>query len=147
MSNLLSEFASGGLAESLAPFVAIAHAHHLKLRNDEMNSVSCGTANGVANVFGSALWSLDALFQMARVGVDGVNIHTAPTYPDRLFVAKKVHHVRRAAGSSPSTTDWMMLLRRAPAGFAPRAGVRSERRPQGLGDARHGRGDSRGPDQ
>ncbi|MGO9886815.1 MAG: glycosyl hydrolase family 79 C-terminal domain-containing protein [Solirubrobacteraceae bacterium] len=115
MSNLLSEFASDGLAESLAPFVAIAHAHHLKLRNDEMNSVSCGTANGVANVFGSALWSLDALFQMARVGVDGVNIHTAPTYPDRLFVAKKVHHVWRAA-VEPEYYGLMMFAQAAPAG-------------------------------
>ena len=115
MTNLLSEFASGGLAESLAPFVAIAHAHHLKLRNDEMNSVSCGTANGVANVFGSALWSLDALFQMARVGVDGVNIHTAPTYPDRLFIAKKVHHVWQAA-VEPEYYGLMMFAQAAPAG-------------------------------
>jgi hypothetical protein len=115
MSNLLSEFASGGLAESLAPYVAVAHAHHLKLRNDEMNSVSCGTANGVANVFGSALWSLDALFQMARVGVDGVNIHTAPTYPDRLFVAKKRHHVWRAA-VEPEYYGLMMFAQAAPGG-------------------------------
>ncbi len=115
LGNLLSQFASGGLADSLAPFVAIAHAHHLTLRNDEMNSVSCGTANGVANVFGSALWSLDALFQMARVGVDGVNIHTAPTYPDRLFVAKKVHHVWRAA-VEPEYYGLLMFAQAAPPG-------------------------------
>ena len=44
LDNLLSEFSSGGLAESLAPFVAIAHARGLKLRNDEMVP-SCSTRN------------------------------------------------------------------------------------------------------
>jgi hypothetical protein len=33
----------------------------------------------------SALWALDAMFQMARVGVDGVNIHTYPKAPYELF--------------------------------------------------------------
>ena len=115
LGNLLSESSSGGLAESLAPFVATAHAHGLKLRNDEMNSVSCGNAAGVSDVFGSALWALDALFQMARVGVDGVNIHTAPTYPDRLFVTKKVHG-RWHAVVEPEYYGLLMFAQAAPAG-------------------------------
>jgi hypothetical protein len=115
ISNMLSESASGGLAESLAPYVAIAHAHHLPLRNDEMNSVSCGNGYGVANVFGSALWSIDALFQMARVGVDGVNIHTAPVYPDRLFTTKKVHG-RWQAVVAPEYYGLLMFSQAAPPG-------------------------------
>jgi hypothetical protein len=115
LDNLLSETSSEGLAESLAPFVATAHAHGLKLRNDEMNSVSCGSAAGVADVFGSALWALDALFQMARVGVDGVNIHTAPTYPDRLFVTKKVHG-RWHAIVEPEYYGLLMFAQAAPPG-------------------------------
>ena len=115
IANLLSESASGGLADSLSPDVAIAHAHHLTVRNDEMNSVSCGNGNGVANVFASALWSLDALFQMARHGVDGVNIHTAPTYPDRLFVLKRVK--RRWQGVvEPEYYGLLMFAQAAPAG-------------------------------
>jgi Glycosyl hydrolase family 79 C-terminal beta domain len=115
LGNLLSPFASSGLAESLAPFVATAHAHGLQLRNDEMNSVSCGVGNGVANVFGSALWALDALFQMARVGVDGVNIHTAPTYPDRLFVTKRKHGVWQGV-VEPEYYGLEMFAQAAPAG-------------------------------
>ena len=115
IANLLSESASGGLAESLARSVATAHAHKLKLRNDEMNSVSCGSGAGVSDVFGSALWALDALFQMARVGVDGVNIHTAPTYPDRLFVTKKVHGQWRAV-VEPEYYGLLMFAQAAPAG-------------------------------
>jgi Glycosyl hydrolase family 79 C-terminal beta domain len=55
------------------------------LRIDEMNSDSCGLAPGVSNAFGSALWALDAVFEMARVGVDGVNIHTYPRATYELF--------------------------------------------------------------
>lgn len=85
MTHLLSQTASVGLANSLAPYVIIAHEHHLPLRSDEMNTVSCGYSHGVSNAFGSALWSLDALFQMAAVGVDGVNIHSYPGAGDELF--------------------------------------------------------------
>jgi hypothetical protein len=85
IAHLLSPFASRGLADSIAPFVRVAHARHVALRIDEMNSDSCGTAPGVSNAFGSALWALDAVFEMARVGVDGVNIHTYPRATYELF--------------------------------------------------------------
>jgi hypothetical protein len=115
IANLLSQSASRGLADSLARDVAIAHAHGLSLRNDEMNSVSCGNGYGTANVFGSALWALDALFQMARVGVDGVNIHTAPLYPDRLFTVKRVKS-RWQAAVAPEYYGLLMFAQAAPAG-------------------------------
>ena len=76
IGNLLSPAASSGPAESLQQAVQVAHAHGFPFRSDELNSVSCGGARGVSNTFASALWVLDALFNMARVGVDGVNIHT-----------------------------------------------------------------------
>ena len=47
-------------------------------RVDEINGVSCGGQRGVSDTFGSALWSLDALFELARAGVGGVNFHTVP---------------------------------------------------------------------
>ena len=115
IGNLLSQASSSGLADSLVPDVAIAHAHGLPVRNDEMNSVSCGNGNGVANVFASALWALDALFEMAHDGVDGVNIHTAPTYPDRLFVTKRVKGHWQAI-VQPEYYGLMMFARAAPAG-------------------------------
>jgi hypothetical protein len=78
VAHLLSTAASSGLAQGVAPYAAIAHARGLPLRIDELNSVSCGGARRVSNTFASALWALDTLFQMASVGIDGVNIHTFP---------------------------------------------------------------------
>ncbi|MDQ6835550.1 MAG: glycosyl hydrolase family 79 C-terminal domain-containing protein [Actinomycetota bacterium] len=79
IANLLSPLASSGPAVSLRAGAGVAHAHGVPLRSDELNSVSCGGAHGVSDTFASALWILDTLFNMARAGVDGVNIHTFRT--------------------------------------------------------------------
>jgi hypothetical protein len=85
IAHLLNPYSSRRLADSVARFVPVAHAHHLPVRIDEMNTVSCGKAPGVSDAYVSALWALDALFQMARVGIDGVNIHSYPGAPYDLF--------------------------------------------------------------
>jgi Glycosyl hydrolase family 79 C-terminal beta domain len=85
IAHLLAPAATTGLADDVAPYVPVAHARHLPLRVDEMNTDSCGAAPGISNAFVSALWALDALFEMARVGVDGVNIHTYPGATYQLF--------------------------------------------------------------
>lgn len=77
-AQLLSDAASHGLAERVAPWVREADGHHLPLRIDEMNGISCGGTRGVSDTFTSALWVLDTLFEMVRTGVAGVNIHTVP---------------------------------------------------------------------
>ena len=115
IGNLLSDAASRGLADSIAPYVRIAHAHHLPLRIDEMNTVSAGQAPGVADSFASALWIVDALFEMARVGVDGVNIHTFPRATYELF------HFWRTQGRwqgfvSPEYYGMLMFAQSAPLG-------------------------------
>lgn len=115
ISNLLSDAASRGLADSIAPYVRIAHARHLPLRIDEMNTVSAGQAPGVADSFASALWIVDALFNMARVGVDGVNIHTFPSATYELF------HFWRTQGRwqgfvSPEYYGMLMFAQAAPLG-------------------------------
>ena len=115
LSHLLSPTASQGLANSIAPYVQVAHARHIPVRIDEMNSVSCGSAPGISNTFGSALWALDAVFQMARVGVDGVNIHTYPKAPYELFT------FTRSGGQwsgyvAPEYYGLMMFAQAAPAG-------------------------------
>jgi hypothetical protein len=66
------------LADGVARYVKLAHSHGLLLRIDEMNSLSCGADNRISDAFVSALWAVDALFEMARVGVDGVNIFSNP---------------------------------------------------------------------
>ena len=77
--NLLADSSSAGLAQQVAPYVADAHARGDRFRLDELNSAACAGRRGVSNTFASALWALDTLFNMAAVGVDGVNIHTLPT--------------------------------------------------------------------
>jgi Glycosyl hydrolase family 79 C-terminal beta domain len=76
--SLLSDSSSSGLAQSVAAYAAVAHARGLPFRLGELNTASCKGAVGVSDTFASALWALDALFNLAKVGVDGVNIHTLP---------------------------------------------------------------------
>lgn len=99
VANLLSPSASSGLVGGIAPYVRIAHQRGATFRIDEMNSVACGGKTGVSDVFASALWSLDALFAVARSGVDGVNIHTFAGARYGLF---RFHHAR---------TGWSALVR------------------------------------
>jgi hypothetical protein len=83
--NLLNDNSAAGLAQSVAPFVQVAHAHGLPFRVGEMNSVACSGTKGVSDTFASALWALDTLFNLASVGVDGVNFHTLPASSYELF--------------------------------------------------------------
>ena len=75
--NLLAARSTAGLAASVAPLAAVAHAHHILFRLDEFNTVACRGKRGVSDTFASALWVLDTLFALTRVGVDGINIHTS----------------------------------------------------------------------
>jgi hypothetical protein len=81
IANLLSDRSASGLARPLAPDVAAAHARGLEFRVDELNSAAlagCLGRTGVSDTFASALWMVDVLFNMASVGVDGVNVHSLP---------------------------------------------------------------------
>ena len=75
VDRLLSEKASAGLVRLIRPAAELAHRARLPLRLTELNSVSCGGRPGVSDTFASALWAADALFELLRAGVDGVNIH------------------------------------------------------------------------
>jgi Glycosyl hydrolase family 79 C-terminal beta domain len=87
IDQLLANSSSAGLADSVARYASIAHAHHVPLRIDEMNAVSCGGVRGVSDTFASALWALNTLFEFSRVGVDGVNFHTVPDTINELISA------------------------------------------------------------
>jgi hypothetical protein len=115
LAHLLAPLASRGLADSIAPFVRVAHARHVALRIDEMNTDSCGTAPGVSDAFASALWALDAVFQMARVGVDGVNLHSYPSATYQLF---RFTHLggRWSAFVAPEYYGLQMFAQAAPPG-------------------------------
>jgi hypothetical protein len=90
IAALLADSASHGLASGVAPFAAIAHARGLQFRVDEINSVTCGGAPGVSDTFASALWALDTLFELARAGVDGVNVQTSPGGSYQIFTFQQL---------------------------------------------------------
>ena len=114
-AELLSEQSSRGLAASVAPYVAVARAHHHPLRLDEMNGISCGGYRGVSDTFTSALWVLDTLFELSRVGVDGVNVNTVPGGINEI-----IGPATAAGGSTmrvhPEYYGMMMFAQAAPAG-------------------------------
>ena len=85
ISNLLADSSSAGLANALAPFVAVAHRHKLPFRLTEINTASCQGQPGVSDTFASALWGLNTMFNLARQGVDGVNFHMLPGSHYELF--------------------------------------------------------------
>jgi hypothetical protein len=115
IGHLLSARSSRGLANSVAKSVAVARAHGVPLRIDEMNTISCGTVNGVSRSLASALWALDALFEMARVGVDGVNIHSYPGATYELFSFNRADGAWRAA-VEPEYYGLLMFAQAAPPG-------------------------------
>ncbi len=94
VANLLSDRSSSGLAQALVPYVEFAHHQGLQFRVDEMNSAAlagCLGRTGVSDTFSSALWALDTLFNLAAVGVDGVNVHSLPGAAYQLFTFTQTH--------------------------------------------------------
>jgi Glycosyl hydrolase family 79 C-terminal beta domain len=114
--HLLSLAASALPANRARPFVAIAHAHRIPLRIDEMNSTPCNNVPPIAGEsFASALWALDALFEMANARVDGVNIHTYPSASYNLFTFTNMDH-RWSAVVNPEYYGLLMFAQAAPKG-------------------------------
>lgn len=115
ISRLLSPAASIGQVETIRPYLTIAHAHHLPLRIDETNTVSCGNPPGIANTFAMALWAIDGLYADAQAGVDGVNVHTWPGAIYQLFTFKHLSSGWQAL-VEPEYYGLLMFAHGAPAG-------------------------------
>ncbi|HWC85895.1 MAG TPA: glycosyl hydrolase family 79 C-terminal domain-containing protein [Solirubrobacteraceae bacterium] len=113
--EILSDASSTGLAASVAGAVATAHRRGVGLRIDEMSAISCGGVAGISNSFATALWSLDALFAMARVGVDGVNMQTAPRSFNEIFTISQAGGAWQAA-VHPAYYGLLMFAQAAPPG-------------------------------
>jgi hypothetical protein len=113
--QLLADSSSHGLATYLGPYLAMAHRRGVAARVDEINAVSCGGQRGVSDTFGSALWSLDALFELVRAGVGGVNFHTVPgTINEMLGASFTGGHWRIQV--HPEYYGLVMFAQAAPAG-------------------------------
>lgn len=115
IARLLSPATSTELADSFAPYVALARAHGLSLRVDELNTVSCGADPAVSRSFASALWVLGTLFGLANVGVSGVNVHTFPGAGYELFRIDQSGGTWRAA-VSPEYYGMLMFAEATPPG-------------------------------
>lgn len=115
IAHLLAPSSSIGLADSFGRYAAIAGARGVSLRIDELNSVSCGADPAVSDTFASALWALDTLFEMVRVGIHGVNIHTFPGAGYELFRIARVNG-RWQAAVAPEYYGLLLFARAAPPG-------------------------------
>ncbi len=115
VSHLLSSYATVTLADSLRRWIDIAHAQHRRLRVDELNSVACRGKAGVSDTFASALWATDALFSLARAGVDGVDMHTLPDAAYELFAFSR-RDGRWQAQVRPVYYGLQLFAQAAPAG-------------------------------
>ena len=115
VAHLLSGYATVELADSLKRWIDIAHAQHRRLRVDELNSVACRGKAGVSDTFASALWATDALFSLARAGVDGVDMHTLPDAAYELFAFSR-HDGRWQAQVRPVYYGLQLFAQAAPAG-------------------------------
>jgi hypothetical protein len=115
VGRLLSVASTRSFADRLAGPARVAQARGVPVRVDEMNAVSCGGQERVSDTFAAALWSLDALFELARVGVDGVNIHTRPGSVNDLFAVRHTQSGWRAA-VRPEYYGLITFARAAPSG-------------------------------
>jgi len=105
--SLLSPSASSGFAALVGRAAAVAHAHGLPLRLDELNSAECSGKPGVSNTFAAALWMLDVLFALERAGVDGVNVHT---FPGAAYAPFSLSRAGRTWSASVAPLYYGMLL-------------------------------------
>ena len=85
LEGLLADRAAQGEAAGVAAWVGAARQRGVPLYIGEGNSVSCGGAGGVSDVWAAALWALDILFAMASVGVQRWNFHGMPGGPYAVF--------------------------------------------------------------
>jgi hypothetical protein len=115
IGQLLADASSAGLATSVRPYAVAAARHGVPLRVDEMNGVSCGGYRGVSDTFASALWVLDTLFEMDKLGVGGVNIHTVPGGINEIIGAA-TGGGRRQISVHPEFYGMMLFAQAAPAG-------------------------------
>ena len=114
IAQLLSNSSTRGYAAGLSGLIHAAHVHGAAFRLDEMNSVSCGGAAGVSNTFASGLWALDAMFELAHAGVDGINVHTREV-PNQLFTFSQAGGHWRAV-VEPDYYGLLAFAQAAPAG-------------------------------
>ncbi len=114
-AQLLETSSTTGLAARIIPYIPTARRDGVPLRVDEMNTISCGGQPGLGNGFAASLWSLEALFSMAKAGVAGVNIQTSDGKDDTPFSTSETDG-HWTATVNPLYYGLMTFAQAAPAG-------------------------------
>ena len=115
ISNLLSLHASRAILRGMPSYISLVHARGGTYRIDEMGAVTCTGPPGVSDSMASALWAIDALFDAALQGVDGVNLHTDYSRINNLF-SLRFADGRWRATVQPLYLGALMFARADPAG-------------------------------
>ena len=116
IAHLLALSSSTGLAAEIAPYVPDAHKAGARLRVDELNSVACGGSPRVSDRFASALWMLSTLLELAKTGVDGVNVHTSTQTYYRPFYFGRTRSGAWSAVVAPEYYGMLAFARAVPPG-------------------------------
>jgi hypothetical protein len=115
LAQLFSDAYTRQFTASLYPAVDAARAHGVPVRLDETNTISCGGQTGLSNTFAAALWSLDEMFELARSGFAGANVHTSQSTANQLFNFQRVKGVWQGE-VSPEFYGLVAFAKAAPAG-------------------------------
>ena len=76
-TNTISDLLGGdpALISNTTAFVNTSKKYQLPFRWSECNSIAKGGQDSVSNVFASALWGIDFMYMVAKLGCSGVNFH------------------------------------------------------------------------
>jgi hypothetical protein len=113
--DVLSNSASYGFVNELAPFVKTAHADGKGIRVDEMNAITCGGTKNVSDSFSTALWMMNTLFGMDKIGVNGLNVNV-PAGTINAIINPVLSHGRITYQVQPEYYAMVMFEQAAPPG-------------------------------
>ncbi len=82
---LLLPDAAHNMVTKFQSYAISAHQAGSLFRLGEMNSIWAGGIPGISNTFSAALWSIDTMFNFAKIGIDGVNWHSGQGTAYQLF--------------------------------------------------------------
>jgi hypothetical protein len=113
--DVLSNSTSDGYVNEVAPFVRTAQAYHRPIRIDEMNAITCGGTRGVSDSFATALWMMQTLFGLDKIGDGGINVNVPAGTINAILNPVTVHgHTEFQV--QPEYYAMMMFAQAAPPG-------------------------------
>ncbi len=113
--DVLANSTSDGYVNEVAPFVKTAQAYHRPIRIDEMNAITCGGTKGVSNSFATALWMMQTLFGLDKIGAGGINVNV-PAGTINAILNPVTVHGQTEFQVQPEYYAMMMFAQAAPPG-------------------------------